>query len=73
MTEITIEEALHEIAMALKYLGNGDASTPMGAIEGHAVCTKEAGAEIAMSIDSTGAVIARAIEELANAVREKGA
>ena len=33
MTEMTIEEALHEIAMALKYLGNGDASTPMGAIE----------------------------------------
>ncbi len=50
-----------EIAYGLMYLGNGSASTSMGAIEAHGVALKE-----------TGEKIADAIRELADAIRETG-
>lgn len=52
-------EALRSIATWLKYLGTGDAGTTMGAIECLAMCVKESNESIA-----------RAIGDLADAVRE---
>jgi hypothetical protein len=54
-----IKEALEQIASALRWLGNGDVATRLGAIEFHATMVRE-GAQ----------VIADAIEELADAIRE---
>ena len=55
----TITDALDGIADALKWLGNGDASTPMGAIEAHGKAILDAADKIAASIDN-----------LADAIRE---
>lgn len=47
------------IRFGLKYLGNGNAMTSMGAIEGHAVAIKD-----------SAEIIANAIHDLADAIRE---
>jgi hypothetical protein len=57
--EDSIATGLHAVARALRDLGNGNACTPMGAIEAYSVVVKE-GAE----------AIASAIRELAEAVRD---
>jgi hypothetical protein len=46
------------ISFGLKFLGNGNASTPMGAIETHGVMIKEAGEAIADALLE----VAKAIE-----------
>lgn len=51
--------ALQEVAVALKYLGNGDAGTPMGGLEALGLCIKEAGEQIAGAISE----LAQAIEQ----------
>ena len=53
--------ALHAVAYQLAYLGNGNASTHVGAIEGLSMNIKE-------GCDS----IVRAISDLAEAVRQHG-
>ena len=57
----TIEEALDGIAYQLRSLGNGDASTPMGAIEAHGKVMKEGLESVASGLNA----IAEAISELA--------
>lgn len=54
------------ISTGLKYLGTGDAGTTMGAIEFHAVNTKEA----AEAIQDALKAIAESISDLAHAVRQ---
>jgi hypothetical protein len=61
-----IAEALYSlsnnVSTALKYLGNGDAATPMGAIEAHGKAILDASERIALSLDG----IAEAINRLAD-------
>jgi hypothetical protein len=54
-----IDNVAQAISSGLKYLGNADAATPMGAIEAHGAAMKEA-----------AETIASAISDLAEAVRE---
>lgn len=61
-SEVRLVEAAEKIGTALKYLGTGDASSPMGAVEFLAKEVKEGSAAIAM-----------AIEHLAEAVDRRGA
>jgi len=57
--ESEIAEGLSKIATQLKYLGNGDAGSTIGAVEHHA------------DVISTAAdTIAAAIRDLADAIRE---
>ena len=49
----------NSIRTAGKWLGNGDAATPMGALEAHGMAIKEAGGEIAS-----------ALRDLADAIRK---
>jgi hypothetical protein len=49
------------ISVGLKFLGNGDAATPMGAIEAHGAVIEKAGERIAQALDN----VADAIRELA--------
>jgi len=64
--KLEVAEAIEKIAMALKYLGNGDASTTMGAIEAHGMAIKESSETISSSLNS----IAIALTEIAIAIRE---
>lgn len=47
-----IASALRDVAVALKYLGNGDASTTMGAIEAHSVQVREGLSEVATALQA---------------------
>lgn len=58
--DVSLADVLSRLASHMKWLGNGDAAGPMGAIEHLAVCIKEAGEHVAMSIDG-----------LAEAIRER--
>lgn len=42
--------SIKDVASSLRDLGNADAATPMGAIEGHAVKTVKAGEAVALSM-----------------------
>jgi hypothetical protein len=53
-------DAILKVAYQLKYLGNGDASTPMGAIEAHGKAILDA-----------AQLIADGLSEVAAAIREK--
>lgn len=70
------EEAIASaILKAARLLGNGDASTPMGAIEAHAVKSFEGMEQISNSLDGVAYSldnIADAISALAEAIKEKG-
>lgn len=81
-----MHEAVGEVARALRRLGNGDASTPYGAIEGLAMQVAEIGesiratghldyhddlAELTAAVIRTGDKILQGFEILAKAVGEK--
>jgi hypothetical protein len=53
----TIAEAISNVATQVKYLGNGSASTPMGAIEAHGAAIKDAAATIAEAINGLASSI----------------
>jgi len=55
-------EALNSIASALRYLGNGNAGTQMGAIENLAIEVKEGTTRIASALE----LIAEAIDRVPN-------
>ena len=59
-------DALICIAETLQRLGNANASTPMGAIEGHGRCVLD----LADTIESAGSNIASALSEIANAIED---
>ena len=61
-------EALAAIARAIHWLGNADASTPMGGLEALGLTIKEGDERIAESIDS----LAEAVYALAKAVARNG-
>jgi hypothetical protein len=64
-----IAEAIQALATHVKYLGNGDAASQMGAVEFLAVKVEEAGARIALAIDRLAASnekVAEAIGEIAD-------
>ena len=52
-------DAVDGVSRGLKWLGNGDAATHLGALEAHG-----------MQIEKAGQLIADAISELAEAIRE---
>ena len=58
-----IVDAMWSVAQQLKWLGNGDASTTMGAIEGHGAAVIEAADKIADAVDN----LAEAVRETAKA------
>ena len=60
----------NDIHHGLKYLGNGDAQTHLGAIEAHGMCIKEL-ATSASDIASAIGDVALAISELADVIRNK--
>ena len=63
------------ILRAASMLGNGDASTPMGAIEAHGLKSYQGMEQIGNSIDGLAYSldsIANAITYLADAIKEKG-
>jgi len=64
--EITSEyqEVADAISVGLKYLGNGNAATQMGAIEGHAVAVKEAADTIAAALRDVADAIERTINQV---------
>jgi hypothetical protein len=59
--EDPVAEALYAIAGALQRLGNADASTPFGGLEGHGIAITEAAEKIAEGLSD----VASAIRELA--------
>jgi len=64
MNEHTFREFIDkvkDVACALKWLGNGDAVTNLGAIEAHG-----------MQVEKAGQAIADAISDLADAIRDHG-
>lgn len=67
--DANIVSAIHHLGTALRDvasdLGNGGASTPMGAIEAHGKCVLEAAASISDSLEA----IAGAIQDLAEAIK----
>ena len=64
-----IADAIKTLATHVKYLGVGNAATPMGAIEYLAIQIRE-GSLALQSLASAAGKIASAIEELAAASRE---
>jgi len=60
--------ALNDIAYQLKYLGNGSATDSRGALEGHAMLTKEGAECIASAIESAGERIGDAIESAGSSI-----
>ncbi len=63
MNEHTFREFIdkvEDIGCALKWLGNGDAATNLGAIEAHGI-----------QIEKAGQAIADAISDLADAIRDR--
>lgn len=65
------EEAILAISRAIHDLGNGNAATPMGAIEAHGVAMREAARRLAEAISDAGAEIALALNHLATAITDK--
>jgi hypothetical protein len=68
-----IADALREIGTHLKYLGNGDASTTMGAIEAHGKFTSEAIQTQAAAIGELAQSVCQAsesLDEIAVALRD---
>lgn len=61
-----VVDALGKIATQLKYLGNGNAGTDMGAIEAHGVAVKESGNSIGEGLES----VATAIRYLADTIAD---
>ncbi len=59
---IQISVSLDRIATQLKYLGNGDAMTPMGAIEAHSVNVRDGLNGVASAIEVGLLAIASAIK-----------
>ena len=55
---VFVADLSYALMKAAFHLGNGNASTDMGAIEGHSVSVKEAGDRIAHALDA----LAQAIE-----------
>lgn len=68
MEEKTVAEAIESVAYQIQYLGNGNASTNMGAIEAFTVALTEAltGLDHSESLDR----MADQIERVADATRE---
>lgn len=62
-----LDRLARAVSTGLKRLGTGDAATPMGAIEAHALEVKNAGEAIAGSLES----IATAINRLADSIDAK--
>lgn len=58
---LKLAKAQESCAVQLKYLGNGDAATPMGAIEAF-------GEHMGNKIDSFGAIIGEAVESIGDAI-----
>lgn len=56
-----VVEAINSLAVSIKYLGNGDASTPMGAIEA-----------FSMKLTEAADTIAQALGDFASAMDERG-
>ena len=56
-----IQMVSHAIRLGLKWLGNGDCSTPMGAIEAHGAAIKEA-----------AETLASGLHDIADAIRDAG-
>jgi hypothetical protein len=54
-------DGLYTVARALQWLGNADASTPMGALEAHGAAMLESSEKIASGL-----------HDIAEAIREKG-
>jgi len=70
-SEMAIATAIGDLAYQVRALGNGNASTSMGAVEGHAVKVGEGLTRLATSVDDvTGPLyrIADAIELVAKAL-----
>jgi hypothetical protein len=65
----TVHELAEAVRYGLKWLGNADACTPMGALEAHGKVIMEAGEQVASALVS----IATAVDGLADAIREHGA
>jgi hypothetical protein len=63
-----IASGLDYIGRMLRDLGNADAATPMGAIEGLGLVIKEGLSAVASSNES----IAEALSEITSAIRERG-
>lgn len=59
-----ISSSLESVAIQLKYLGNGDASTTHGAIEGLGMANKE-------TLESLGNSIEGGLRSIAEAISEK--
>ena len=62
-----VDSLASAIGHGLKYLGNGDAATSFGAIEGHGMAVLEAASKVEAGLES----IASAIGDLAAAIRER--
>lgn len=60
-----IADALNNIATSLNYLGNGSASTPLGALESHSM-------KLAEAIESAATTLSISLDGLAEAIRENG-
>jgi hypothetical protein len=74
-----VVDALDSIGQSLRYglkwLGTGDAATPMGAIEAHAAMMNDPPEEISgalREVAEAGESIADALQEVAKAIRERG-
>lgn len=65
-----IAEALSSISLQLKYLGNGDAATPMGAIEAFGVCFLQGCGEIASSVNNLADSVRQGCERVAECIPE---
>lgn len=54
---LCVADALYDIAAALRALGTGDAATTMGAIEAHAVMSKDSVSGVASALSEVAASI----------------
>lgn len=61
-----VDSLASAVRFGLKWLGNGDAATTFGAIEGHGMAVLEAAGKIESGLES----ISSAISDLASAIRE---
>ena len=65
---LAISESLSEVARSIDRLGNGDATSSMGAIEGLAVQVRDGLQNIADSVSSSAGDVTDAIEDVTRAV-----
>jgi len=66
-----LTEAAENIARQLKWLGNGDAATPMGAIEAHGEAIKAAADTIYAGLRELGEAITASSRRIAEAVAKR--